>query len=81
MHLEKGADHGHINNPGDAAGLRRWLQESGIELDESALGAGHVTVKYDKCMVDAAQQAWGQVSGQQPPTIIGQTFGWYEVVR
>lgn len=52
-----------------------------IELDESALGAGHVTVKYDKCMVNAAQRAWGEVSDQQPPTIVGQTFGWYEVVR
>jgi hypothetical protein len=52
-----------------------------IDLDDSAIGAGHVTVRYNRCEIARAQQAWGQVAGQQPPTIIGQTFGWYEVVR
>lgn len=52
-----------------------------IDLDDSAIGAGHVTVKFNQCEIARAQEAWGNVAGQQPPTIVGSTFGWYEVVR
>jgi hypothetical protein len=52
-----------------------------IDLDDSAIGAGHVTVKFNQCEIARAQEAWGAVAGQQPPTIVGTTFGWYEVVR
>ena len=52
-----------------------------IELDASAIGAGHVTVQYDKCLIDGALSAFGEVTGPQTPVFSGTTFGWSEVVQ
>lgn len=52
-----------------------------IEMDASAIGAGHITVQYDKCLVDAAQNAFGSIAQSITPNLDGPTFAWFEVVR
>jgi hypothetical protein len=52
-----------------------------LDLDESAVANGNITVQYDKCDVDAALQAFGDVASVQPPVFVGTTFAWFEVVR
>jgi hypothetical protein len=55
--------------------------ENEIVQDESAIANGNITVQYDKCAIDAAQQAFGRASGPQTPRLMGRTFAWLEVVR
>jgi hypothetical protein len=52
-----------------------------IEMDAAAIGAGHVTVQYDKCKVDAAQAGFGSIAQSTTPNLDGPTFAWFEVVR
>lgn len=52
-----------------------------INLDESAIGAGHITVQYNACMIKTAEQAFADIAiNDQPPTV-GATLAWMEVVR
>jgi hypothetical protein len=55
--------------------------ENEIIQDESAIANGNITVQYDKCAIDAAQQAFGRASGPPTPRLMGRTFAWLEVVR
>ena len=55
--------------------------ENEIIQDESAIANGSITVQYDKCAIDAAQEAFGRATGPQAPRLVGSTFAWYEVVR
>lgn len=55
--------------------------ENEIVQDESAIANGNITVQYDKCAIDAAQQAFSRASTPQSPRLVGRTYGWLEVVR
>ena len=52
-----------------------------INLDESAIGAGHITVQYDKCAIDSAQSGFGQASVPPLPVLSRTAFAWVDVVR
>jgi hypothetical protein len=53
---------------------------SSIDLDQSAIGSGNVTVQYQRCEIIKAMQAFQQVAAAQPPTT-SQSFAWFEMVR
>lgn len=55
--------------------------ENEIQQDDSAIANGSITVQYDKCAIDGALQAFGDVGHTAPADIIGTTFAWSEVVR
>lgn len=50
-----------------------------IIQDESAIANGHVTVQFNKCMVDAAARAFSNQA--VPGTTTSTTFAWTELVR
>lgn len=55
--------------------------ENRIDLNTEAEIDGHVTVQYDRCQIDAAEDGFGQLA--QPfltPTVAG-TFAWMEMTR
>lgn len=52
-----------------------------IVQDESAVANGSITVQYDKCAIDAAAQAFGNVTGSQPAGYSSPMFAWSEIVR
>jgi hypothetical protein len=56
-------------------------RENVINLDESAIGAGHITVQYNACMIQAAETAFSNIAiSDQPPTL-QPMVAWSEVVR
>lgn len=52
-----------------------------INLDQSALGSGHITVQFNKCEIIAAQQKFQQQSIPPDPALKKTAFAWSEVVR
>ncbi|MDB4947587.1 MAG: hypothetical protein JWM27_236 [Gemmatimonadetes bacterium] len=54
--------------------------ESEIILDDSDIGAGHVTVQYNKCATDAAIRAFRGVATPPAPRTT-KTFAWSEIIR
>jgi hypothetical protein len=52
-----------------------------INLDESAIGAGHITVQYDACMIQTAENNFAAIASSNVPPSIQTTFSWMEVVR
>lgn len=52
-----------------------------INLDQSALGSGHITVQFNKCEIIAAQQKFQQQSISPQPALRKTAFAWSEVVR
>ncbi|CAN5826633.1 hypothetical protein BH23GEM6_BH23GEM6_21870 [soil metagenome] len=57
------------------------VNQNVIDLDESAIGAGHVTVQYDACMIRNAENAYAKLSNSDIPPTIQATLSWMEVVR
>jgi hypothetical protein len=55
--------------------------ENIIDLDESAIGAGHITVQYDACMIQAAENKFSSLANTNAVPSIQTTFSWMEVVR
>jgi hypothetical protein len=56
--------------------------ENRIELiEENALGNGNVTVAYDRCKIQAAQDAFGQITQEDLTPTVQATLGWLEVAR
>lgn len=52
-----------------------------IDLDESAIGAGHITVQYDACMIRTAENNFAELANSDVPPSIQATLSWMEVVR
>jgi hypothetical protein len=52
-----------------------------INLDTSALGNGHITVQFDKCAINAAQEAFRNQWRTPVPRLSSAPFAWSEVVR
>ena len=52
-----------------------------INLDDSAVGSGHITVQYNRCNVLAAEQAFGALAQNNQVPSIQPTLSWMEVVR
>lgn len=52
-----------------------------INLDQSALGSGHITVQFNKCDILAAQEKFLQNAVAPTPTLSRTAFAWSEVVR
>ena len=52
-----------------------------IDLDESAIGAGHITVQYDACMIQTAENNFAAIASSDVPPSIQTTLSWMEVVR
>ena len=50
-------------------------------IDDSALGNGGINVNYDRCNVQAALQAFGNVAPNTQTPIVRPTVAWLEVVR
>ena len=55
--------------------------ENVIDLDESAIGAGHITVQYDACMIRTAEENFAEIASNNLPPTIQSTLSWMEVVR
>jgi hypothetical protein len=51
-----------------------------IELDDSAVGNGNITVQYDRCKINQAVEGMSRVASNQPP-LTSRTFAWFELVR
>jgi hypothetical protein len=72
--------HGTPQVVGALVSLSRDVQNR-IDLNTEAEIDGHVTVQYDKCQIDSAENGFGQLT--QPfltPTVAG-TFAWLEMTR
>ena len=52
-----------------------------INLDQSALGSGHITVQFDKCAIVQAQAKFASQSTPPTPSLNKAAFAWSEVVR
>lgn len=52
-----------------------------INLEPSAIGNGHITVQYDKCAIQAAEQAFSNQGQQRQARLSRVPFAWSEVVR
>jgi hypothetical protein len=52
-----------------------------INLDNSALASGHITVQFNKCEILEAQQKFGNQTASVTPTLLRSAFAWSEVVR
>jgi hypothetical protein len=52
-----------------------------INLDNSAVGSGHITVQFNKCEILEAQQKFQENSVPKIPTLSRTAFAWSEVVR
>jgi hypothetical protein len=52
-----------------------------INLDDSAIGNGNITVKYNKCNINSAMAGLSQVATEQPPSRTTRTFAWFELIR
>ena len=52
-----------------------------INLDASAVGSGHITVQFDKCEINAAQEAFANQARDHLPQLSSTSFSWFEVVR
>lgn len=52
-----------------------------INLDQSALGSGHITVQFDKCEIVEAQAKFASQSTPPTPSLSRTAFAWSEVVR
>lgn len=52
-----------------------------INLDNSALASGHITVQFNKCEILEAQEKFQQQSTTPNPTLSKTAFAWSEVVR
>jgi hypothetical protein len=52
-----------------------------IDLDASAIGAGHITVQYDACMIRAAENNFASIASSGVAPSIQTTLSWMEVVR
>lgn len=52
-----------------------------INLDNSALASGHITVQFNKCEILEAQQKFGNQTAVVTPTLSRSAFAWSEVVR
>lgn len=52
-----------------------------IDLDDSAIGNGNITVQYDRCKINQAMQGFSQVTSNRPPSVTTRTFAWFELVR
>jgi hypothetical protein len=52
-----------------------------IDLDDSAIGAGHITVQYNACAIRQAEMAFANVASNNLPPAIQATLSWSEVVR
>ncbi len=57
------------------------VNENVIDLDESALGAGHITVQYNACAIRQAETAFANVASNNLPPAIQATLAWAEVIR
>ncbi len=51
-----------------------------IDLDTSAISSGHITVQFDQCAVNVAQDAFDATAVEATPIVLP-TFAWFEVVR
>jgi hypothetical protein len=56
-------------------------EENVIDLDESAIGQGHVTVRYDSCAVGLAERAFADAMAEGGLARTERPLGWFEVVR
>jgi hypothetical protein len=52
-----------------------------INLDNSAIANGHITVQFNKCDIMAAQEKFRNQSTSPVPTLSRTAFAWSEVVR
>jgi hypothetical protein len=52
-----------------------------INLDESAIGAGHITVQYNACAIRQAEAAFANASISDQPPAIQATLSWSERIR
>lgn len=55
--------------------------ENVINLDASAIGAGHITVQYDSCMIRTAENNFASLASSNVAPSIQTTLSWMEVVR
>ena len=55
--------------------------ENLIELDDQAELDGNITIQYDRCQINAAAAAFGQMSQEQLPPTVRSTHAWQEIVR
>ena len=72
--------HGNLNVIGALISLS-YSATSTINVDEESGIDGAATVQYNRCEIDAAANAWGQLTQQTQVPLVRSTVSWLEVVR